>query len=146
MTSIVHSLGGDLGHHKEVIITLVVFVGGGVVVALRRAGSARVQRDPQRMFSAAQRVAIFRRAGNRCEHKATFGRCTAGPTHADHIYPWSKGGATTLANGAALCARHNLSKGARTPSGIYKWRLERSRRSYFPTGMPCDVVWKVGRR
>ena len=33
--------------------------------------------------------------------------------HADHIYPHSNGGPTTLINGQALCQKCNLSKGSK---------------------------------
>jgi len=117
------------------------------VAAFRSAGQRTIQKDPQRAFTAAQRTAGFARCGNRCEHISIFGRrCTAAPTHGDHVWPHSKGGATTLANFAGLCARHNLMKGARTPSRWAIRRLERRRRNYFPPGHPVEVVWRVGRR
>ena len=114
---------------------------------IRRARLRVVQRDPQRTFAEAQRQAIFARAQHRCEHVSALGlRCRARPSHADHIHPWSKGGATTLANAQALCARHNLQKGSRVPSRWYVHRLERRRRSYFPPGEPESVVGLIGRR
>ncbi|MHB8318126.1 MAG: HNH endonuclease [Acidimicrobiales bacterium] len=113
----------------------------------RSANQRNVQKDPQRSFTPAQRLAGFNRCGNRCEHISIFGRrCTAAPTHGDHIWPHSKGGATTLANFAGLCARHNLAKGSRTPSRWAISRLERRRRGYFPPGEPVEVNWRVGRR
>ncbi|WP_265521041.1 HNH endonuclease [Oerskovia flava] len=108
-------------------------------------GRAGGRTDPQRLFTPAQRTAAFTRAGGRCEHKTMLGlRCSARPTHADHIYPWSKGGASTLSNCQALCARHNLQKGAKVPSAGYMWRLERRRRRYFPPGEPARVEWRLG--
>src|SRR5699024_1280475 len=51
---------------------------------------------------------------------AADGKCTSCGTelrpdwHADHVTPHSKGGATDLLNGSALCAACNLSKGSKT--------------------------------
>ena len=119
--------------------------GAGIVALGRRGGLHIVQRDPQRAFSEPQRQAIFARAGGRCEHVAALGlRCRALPSHADHVYPWSKGGATALANAQALCARHNLQKGSSVPSAWYRHRLERRRRSYFPPDEPAAISWRVG--
>jgi len=113
---------------------------------LRHGGTSGDQRDPKRAFTAQQRAVIFSRAQNQCEHFSLFGRrCTATPTHADHIVPWSRGGATTPSNAQALCARHNLSKGSSIVPAIHVARLERRRRRYFPAGTPVDVVWKVRR-
>jgi 5-methylcytosine-specific restriction endonuclease McrA len=33
--------------------------------------------------------------------------------HADHVYPWSRGGETAATNGQALCPRCNRKKGAK---------------------------------
>jgi hypothetical protein len=116
---------------------------GAVAVVVARSALAThspVQKDPQRSFTQAQRAAIFSRCGGRCEHHwPIVGRCRSAATHADHVWPWSKGGPTTLANAAGLCAFHNLSKGSRRPSIAYIRRLERRRRSYFPPGEPVGI-------
>ncbi|WP_277212305.1 HNH endonuclease [Isoptericola croceus] len=102
-------------------------------------------RDPARRFSDAQRHAMFVRAGMRCEHKPLLGpRCSARPTQGDHVYPWSKGGATAMSNAQGLCARHNRRKSDRVPGALYMYRLQRRRRRYFPAGEPTDVVWRQG--
>lgn len=125
----------------------------GFAVFLAAAKSAlsgrhrKTQQDPQRVFTQAQRTTIFARCGNRCESKRWFwSRCRSVPTHADHIYPWSKGGSTSLANAQGLCARHNLMKASHVPSGLYVRSLERRRKAYFPAGMPTAVVWQIGGR
>lgn len=116
-----------------------------VVVLGRLRRGAREQRDPQRVFTAAQRQAMFRRAGGQCEHKRMIlPRCTAAPTHADHIFPWSRGGATVLSNGQALCARHNLAKSNKVPSSFYIWRLESRRRRYFDDPREVRVEYRLG--
>lgn len=127
-----------------VVLAGVLLFGGVASLARRR---QTIQKDPQRAFSAAQRAAGFARCQNRCEHISLLGRrCKAQAVHGDHIWPHSRGGATTLANFAGLCARHNLVKGARTPSRMAIRRLERRRRAYFPPGQPVEVVWRIGDR
>lgn len=128
------------------------FVGGVVVVitilvaAKRRGRGYAGSKDPQRLFTAAQKAEGARRAGNsRCEHKAPISfRCSARGTHGDHIYPHSKGGATAMSNLQMLCATHNLRKSAHIPSAFYMWRLERRRIRYFPEGASPKVLWRIG--
>ena len=57
----------------------------------------------------------------------------------DHVFPWSRGGPTVVANGQALCAGHNRSKKAMTPPWWYVLSLERRRRTYFPQGVDVRV-------
>lgn len=127
------------------LVALAAAAGGFVLpIAARSRGSRNDWRDPRRNFTPNDRATGFARAGNQCEHISLFGRrCTAAPTHGDHHYPWSKGGATTLSNFVALCARHNLSKGSQVPSGWATRRLERRRASYFPAGARTDIVWRT---
>jgi len=55
------------------------------------------------------KVQVLMRDGNKCR---LCGITLEGDNiHFDHIYPWSKGGETTLENIQILCAKHNLSKG-----------------------------------
>lgn len=123
----------------EVLIVLAVVVVALSVSTVMRE-RAFVQHDPRRDFSPSERAEIFRRCNGRCEHKSPWWRrCRGAATHADHVYPWSRGGATQLSNAQGLCAWHNLSKGARPPSPIEIWRLERRRRSYFPEGVPTRI-------
>lgn len=114
-----------------------------VVVASRRGQSPQL--DPQRLFDAVQKDVARRRCGNRCEHKPLlWKRCPGKAEEADHIYPWSRGGATSLGNLQYLCRRHNRRKSAWTPPRTYIWRLERRRRKYFPDGETVKVTWKLG--
>lgn len=139
----------DLVTHVQFAVPVVAIVlAAGVALIIRSVRSSMPQqKDPQRMFTAAQRLRMFARCGNRCEHKSPrWFRCTSAPSHGDHIYPYSRGGATSLSNGAGLCARHNLAKSNHIPSGFYIRRLERRRRRYFPPGEPVDVVWRIGER
>jgi HNH endonuclease len=104
-------------------------------------------RDPQRLFAGADRAAIMRRAGGRCEFHGLFGgRCVAtGKLQADHIHPHSRGGATTVGNGQALCKRHNKAKAAHIP---FEWQVRRTvkrRASYFPIGESPAVARRQAR-
>lgn len=120
----------------------VLLVVNAMVRALRKLIHGRHRPDLQRRFSASQHVIILSRAGHRCEHTSLlFGRCdeTAG-LHADHVHPHSRGGATVVENGQALCPRHNKQKAARVPWNWELTRLARRRQAYFPTGAETAVV------
>lgn len=102
------------------------------------------QKDPQRMFTAAQRLEGFSRAGYQCELESVwFKRCTGRASHGDHHYPHSKGGATSMMNFTAACVRCNTSKGAKIPTSLSTWRLERRRRKYFPPGIPLTAGQRI---
>lgn len=80
-----------------------------------------LSRDRRRSFSSAQRAALFLAADGRCEScDAELG---AG-WHADHVDPWSTGGATDVVNGQALCPACNLKKGAQVnaKSDLRDWQ------------------------
>lgn len=62
-----------------------------------------------RRFSRKDRMALYVLAQGRC---AECGKPLDRTFHADHKKPWSRGGATTLSNGDALCSSCNLIKGA----------------------------------
>lgn len=99
------------------------------------------RRDPWRSFKFAARRVVMTPAGNRCESPLflAWGRCSKPAEEVDHIYPWSKGGATIVSNGQALCKSHNRSKSNRTPPWWYVLSLERRRRKYYPTGVAVRV-------
>jgi superfamily II DNA or RNA helicase len=61
-----------------------------------------------RRFSSRQRVALYMVSGGQC---AECGAALAPGWHADHVQPWSRGGATDVVNGQALCPTCNLRKG-----------------------------------
>jgi hypothetical protein len=74
-------------------------------------------KDRRRIFTEAQKIAIWDRAGRRCEYEengtrceTTFGNFREGD--ADHIVRWSDGGETSLENGRLLCQPHNRGRGA----------------------------------
>lgn len=99
------------------------------------------ERDPWRGFKYESRRVVMERAGNRCEGAVflAWGRCGETAVEADHVYPWSRRGATIVSNGQALCRGHNRNKGATTPPWWYLLSLERRRRSYFPPGADVRV-------
>ncbi len=127
-----------------IVVVLVVLLGLAKLIRVVRS-LFPVQKDPLRMLGAAERQRSFTRAGNRCEFKRPFWfRCNGPAQHGDHIYPWSCGGATSLANFQALCQDCNLAKSAHIPSRFYIWRLERRRRHYFPPTESTKVNWHIG--
>lgn len=92
----------------------------------------RIGRDPVRRYSRADKAAILARAGGRCEHHGWLtGRCReTEKLEADHIVPWSRSGRTTVANGQALCRRHNRAKGAVIPFAWQRRALAKRRARY----------------
>lgn len=117
--------------------TVIICAVGLLAAAITASQIGRQDRDPQRMFNVDQRVACFTRAGHRCEITVLgFIRCQRPAVHADHHYPHSKGGATSMANAVAACARHNTSKGAHMPTILETHMIAARRRRYFPAGTP----------
>ncbi len=108
----------------------------------RRVIHGRHLPDQRRRFSGQQRVEIIARAGHRCEQYSWLsGRCGATEDlQADHVHPHSRGGATAIVNGQALCRRHNKRKSARVPWNWELDRLARRRAAYFPADIPRGVV------
>lgn len=120
--------------HPPIIYTLGALI---LILAIRSALRGRkLPTDPTRMFTAAQRAEGFTRANNRCELEGWWlTRCKKSAHHGDHHYPWSKGGATSMGNFVAACARCNTSKGAKIAGFLTTQRLEARRRRYFPDGV-----------
>lgn len=125
------------------LIGLLVLLAIGKVVQLGRGiVHGRHPLDARRRFSGRERAAILARAVGRCEaHSWLLGRCrqTEG-LQADHVHPHSRGGATSVENGQALCARHNRRKSARVPWDWELARLEQRRRAYVPPDVGTTVV------
>jgi 5-methylcytosine-specific restriction endonuclease McrA len=61
----------------------------------------------KRKFTARQRIALFIKAQGLC---LECNELLAPSFHADHVLPFSKGGATEMQNGQALCPTCNLKK------------------------------------
>jgi hypothetical protein len=72
------------------------------------------QKDNQRLFSHAQKLAIFRRDGGVCQVrlKCQGAKCEWDAWEADHKKAWSVGGKTTVENGQVACTACNLAKGS----------------------------------
>lgn len=69
--------------------------------------------DPTRIFSEAQRLAIYRRDSARCQLRIKCGgteKLKWDQWHADHIKPHSLGGKTVVENGQVTCADCNSVK------------------------------------
>ena len=127
-----------------VLVLRVILAIAGLIQTARRK-KWREQYD--RAFSAEQRYEGFQRAGERCEFDSGFGRCGNRAEHADHFYPWSRGGATSMKNLVAACSGHNLSKGAKMPSAVLKSRIESRRKGYFPKHVETSAgEWSVRRK
>ncbi|GAA4283055.1 hypothetical protein GCM10022261_05860 [Brevibacterium daeguense] len=110
----------------------------GALALISLIPARRAPRDPMRAFSREQRREGFTRAGNRCEFDGwvPFTRCESPAAHGDHFVPWSKGGATTMANFVAACARCNRRKASRRPSSGLTERIAHRRQRYFPQDVP----------
>lgn len=74
----------------------------------------------RRAFNNKERIAAYLASGGKCEQCGAELRLGY---HADHITPYSKGGATDLTNIAALCPTCNLSKGAKMSRNLPEWSL-----------------------
>lgn len=109
-------------------------------------GPGLQRRDPWRGFKHANRRRLLERAGGQCEAAffLAWGRCSEPAEEVDHVYPWSRGGATVVTNGQALCRRHNRGKSNLRPPWWYVLSLERRRRGYFPEGEDVRVAAKMG--
>lgn len=105
-----------------------------LLIKLSHAGR-RINQDPQRMFNGQQRKLGHDRASRRCEmDNWLFMRCRADSKEADHHYPHTRGGASSMENLVAACMKHNRSKSAKMPTRLATWRITRRRKRYFPAG------------
>ncbi len=75
--------------------------------------------DPQRIFTEAQRIAIYRRDRGFCQECLSKGKTEEeafvswNDYEADHMHPYHKGGETKIKNGQLLCKECNRKKGGR---------------------------------
>ncbi|GAA1937517.1 hypothetical protein GCM10009689_17620 [Brevibacterium antiquum] len=108
-----------------------------IVIVIARAMARRTSTtDPTRLFTSDQRREGMVRAENRCEMPKLFGlmRCRRRAEHGDHFFPWSRGGATTMSNYVAACAKCNLAKSNHVPTRLTTGLIALRRRRYFPDG------------
>lgn len=139
---------GHLAQSNPTISLVCLGVAAAVLVlpGLLMSGAGGGPKDPRRLFPVPERKAAFERAGNRCEYDGfLWFRCPHPAHHADHFYPHTRGGATSMRNLVAACSSCNLSKSAHMPTPWVKWRLERRRRRYFPAGMDTTAGEWFGR-
>ncbi|HXC77141.1 MAG TPA: HNH endonuclease signature motif containing protein [Candidatus Acidoferrum sp.] len=126
---------------------LILAVAGAVIGFVRAIIHGGHARDSIRRFPRADKAFLLARAGGRCEHHVMLlGRCRETERlEADHIHPWSRGGQTAIANGQALCRRHNRAKRAAIPYGWQLRALEKQRASYYPAGQSGAVSRRAAR-
>lgn len=89
----------------------------------------------RRRFSARQRMILRMRSGGHC---TDCGEPLSAVFHADHRTPHSRGGPTTLMNGAALCPPCNLSKGNKKNIRLRPWQREALAKALFWYGQQAD--------
>jgi hypothetical protein len=70
-------------------------------------------KDSKRGFNMPERVLAWYEAGGKCEIAGCGTKLSFQDFHADHKKAWSKGGSSSKSNLQVLCAKHNLSKGAK---------------------------------
>jgi hypothetical protein len=86
------------------------------------------------------RQKVFERDNYTCRYCGS----KSGPFHADHVYPWSKGGETSINNIVTACERCNVKKSSSV--GIYPMPIgyfDKSKKAHRPEtniGLACLVV------
>jgi superfamily II DNA or RNA helicase len=91
----------------------------------------------RRRFNAGERSALYLAADGRCEN---CGFDLAPSWHSDHVDPYSRGGATDLINGQALCPQCNLRKGAKTLETPHNRWQRRAIEKFEALGSPKDFL------
>jgi hypothetical protein len=70
-------------------------------------------KDPQRLFTTEQKIAIYKRDDGICQDKSCNKKGEFDEFEADHILAHSKGGETKISNGQLLCLKCNNKKRAK---------------------------------
>jgi hypothetical protein len=142
LRSVLHGASQAYVRAPVPMIVATLLVALSVMVRARAIFWQQAARDPVRLFSRSDKSLIVARAGGRCEHHhLMLGRCRVTQNlEADHVHPFSRGGRAAIANGQALCQRHNRLKGARIPWGWELKRLARRRALYFPAHTNTGVT------
>jgi hypothetical protein len=130
---------------------LVAFFALVLLTAMVRSARVAIHtgpRDPVRLFSRADKVLLLARAGHRCEfHGLIGGRCRSMDLlEADHVHPWSRGGATHVRNGQILCRTHNRDKSAAIPWDRSLRKLADRRAAYYPHDVDRAIVRRPSRK
>lgn len=146
-------LANTLGNYETLFVTyrplVIAIVAVWVIIKLAKfvRKLIPVPVDAQRLYTKQEKLQGFARAGGRCEMESfLWFRCRRRAEHGDHHYPHSRGGATTMGNFVAACARCNMSKGAKVPSLLASKRMENRRKSYFPKGVNVTVGERITRK
>lgn len=98
--------------------------------------------DPWRRFKYEARHIIMSRAGDRCEGSVflAWGRWAEPAVESDQVYPWSRGGPTTIQQWPGAVPRAQPLKGAWKAPWWYVLSLEHRRRSYFPPATDARIT------
>jgi hypothetical protein len=138
----------NLATHEPWIVALFALVLGVAMVRSARVAIHTGPRDPVRLFTRADKALLLARAGHRCEfHGVIGGRCrSVDRLEADHIHPWSRGGATHVSNGQILCQTHNRDKSAAIPWDRSLRKLAERRAMYYPQDADRTVVRRHSKR
>lgn len=81
--------------------------------------SVRIKRDPQRALSPHDRYKVIARDDSACRYCGK--KLLARQVHIDHVYPYSRGGETTVENSVVSCRSCNLKKSNKV--GIWPSKL-----------------------
>lgn len=85
----------------------------------------------RRTFNRRERAALIAVSDGLCEKCGTE---LPANWHADHVIPWSRGGATDVTNGQALCPTCNLTKGDTMPHSPRAWQARFISKYHAHTG------------
>jgi 5-methylcytosine-specific restriction endonuclease McrA len=109
---------------ETAVLLICAVIAWTVIRSLRRRGLSaprqRLQLDPQRHASAAQRSAMWRRQRGRCALCKRPLRRTV--VHAHHVIPWSRGGRTAVSNMVLLHAHPCHARITAQDARRYHWR------------------------
>lgn len=89
------------------------------------------------------RAFVFRRDGGVCQHRP-FGigpKCGRAAEHIDHRHPLKWAGSNSPTNLQALCARHNLAKGAHVPAWWLAARAAYTAAWAVAAGLALGFAW-----
>lgn len=146
-------IANTVGNYEELFVTykplLIVIAAMWAVLFIAKIVRKLIPvlKDGERLYSKQEKLIGFARAGHRCEMESfLWFRCRRKAEHGDHHYPHSRGGATSMKNFVAACAKCNMSKGAKIPGRFATKRMENRRKSYFPKGVDVTAGERITRK